>query len=231
MPVIILPGIDGVAELRDEVAGCLSQKRPVSVVAIPVDGSRYDVLADQIIALLPPHPFVLLGESFSGPLAIEIAARAPERVAGLVLAATFARNPWPRFLAAGTGLFDHRRLPRFILEAALFGATGNPDVRQRLHDLLRDVPPKLIAERAAAALTADMRVRLRDLACPILCLHGRRDWLIRPGLAREIKAVQPRTELCWLDAAHMLLETHPKAVAVEIERFCRGIAQAQSATS
>ncbi len=223
LPVVILPGIDGVAELRHAVAGCLSLLRPTTVVSLPAGLSRYDELARAITATLPAGPFVLLGESFSGPLAIDIAAREPQRVAGLVLAATFARNPWPRWLAHTAPHVDHRRIPRPIIEALMLGASARAEVRTGLDRVIKEVAPDVMAGRVIAALAVDALPSLRNLACPILCLHGRWDRLIRPRLAREIKAVQPRAELRWLDAPHMLLETHPDAAAAEIDWFCREI--------
>jgi hypothetical protein len=48
--------------------------------------------------------FVLLAESFSGPLAIRIAADPPSALVGLILCVTFARNPYPSLAWARPGV-------------------------------------------------------------------------------------------------------------------------------
>ncbi|UUZ51553.1 alpha/beta hydrolase [Massilia sp. B-10] len=45
--------------------------------------------------LPPAEPYFLLGESFSGPVAIALAAERPPMLLGLILSCTFARNPLP----------------------------------------------------------------------------------------------------------------------------------------
>src|SRR6185369_7026468 len=59
---------------------------------------------DIVMAALPAdEQFVLLGESFSGPLALMAAARHPKGLRGVILCATFATWPLP-FAPAVAGL-------------------------------------------------------------------------------------------------------------------------------
>jgi pimeloyl-ACP methyl ester carboxylesterase len=69
-------------------------------------------------------------------------------------------------------------------------------------------------------LRVDVRHRLQDVTCPILCLHGHTDRLVRRQSVEEIVTVQPRCEVRWLNAPHMLLATHAEAAAKAIEDFC-----------
>ena len=56
----------------------------------------YDELEVLVRAALPTgQRYFLLGESFSGPLAIRIAANPPAGLAGVILCGTFAKNPLP----------------------------------------------------------------------------------------------------------------------------------------
>jgi pimeloyl-ACP methyl ester carboxylesterase len=58
----------------------------------------YTALESLVRESLPTdRPFVLLGESFSGPIAISLSARQLPQQVGLVLCSTFARNPRPIF--------------------------------------------------------------------------------------------------------------------------------------
>src|SRR5450755_3555099 len=98
LPVLVLlPGLDGTGKLFAEFVQVLSPKVECVVVAYPKDQPMgYGELEGLVVSALPNNrPFVLLGESFSGPLAIRIAARAPKGLVGLILSVTFAKNPYP----------------------------------------------------------------------------------------------------------------------------------------
>ena len=74
--------------------------------------------------------------------------------------------------------------------------------------------------RAYEALRVDKRERLRQVKCPVLSLHGRRDLFLGERHVNEIVAAQPGCQVRWLDSSHMLLETHPEAAAEAINYFC-----------
>ena len=220
IPILLLPGMDGTGELLDELAGKLSLGRRVHLVSYPLDQPLgYGALTALAAAQAPGEPFAVLGESFSGPIAIEIAASHPF-AAGLILASSFARHPLPSVLARFARLLDLKRVPARIVEAVLLGRTGTPELRARLAEVLAKVPSDVIQMRAAEALRADVRHRLGQAGCPVLCLHGRFDRVTGARCVREILAAQPRCRLRRFDAAHMLLETHAGEAAKVIGEFC-----------
>ena len=74
--IVLLPGLDGTGTLfRPLLAHLPSPLRPI-VVAYPGNEKLgYDALRQRVMAALPTEePFVILGESFSGPLALMAAA-------------------------------------------------------------------------------------------------------------------------------------------------------------
>ena len=95
--VVILPGMDGTGiELTDFVAALAPELEAIVVTYPndrPMDYAGHEAVARPSLPI--DRPFVLLGESYSGPIAISIAASAPPRLIGLVLCCSFARNPRP----------------------------------------------------------------------------------------------------------------------------------------
>jgi len=88
--------------------------RPVQLFAYPLDQPlSYAQLTTYVVERVPNRPFVVLGESFSGPIAIEIAATDHEPLIGS--ASSFARHPLPAQFAALTRLLDLRWLPKRII--------------------------------------------------------------------------------------------------------------------
>jgi pimeloyl-ACP methyl ester carboxylesterase len=120
---------------------------------------------------------VILGESFSGPIAIEVAAT-NRRVVGLILASSFARHPLPQLFVPFTRVLDMKWIPNSIVVSALLGRTGTDELKSHLMRVLMELPPKVIRARAAEVLRVDKRRRLREVKCPILQLHGRYDRLV-----------------------------------------------------
>src|SRR4051812_16660002 len=101
--LILMPGMDGTGELFAPLLRALGNSIETTVLRYPTDEPLgYSELLPRVRAALPASgPFVLLGESFSGPLAIMIAAEAPAGLRGVILSASFASNPirWlPQFV-------------------------------------------------------------------------------------------------------------------------------------
>src|SRR5690242_7684380 len=93
--LILLPGLDGTGRLFRGFVECLPASVESIIIPLPSDAaSDYDSIALSIINRLPrERPLVLLGESFSGPLALKIASHGNLNVAAVVLVASFIRRP------------------------------------------------------------------------------------------------------------------------------------------
>lgn len=87
--IVVLPGLDGMGELRSEFCAQLSSDFKVGVIEYPVDLVRYDDLFNWVRRELPLQDYIIVAESFSGPLAIQIAAERPVHIKGLVFVAAF----------------------------------------------------------------------------------------------------------------------------------------------
>jgi pimeloyl-[acyl-carrier protein] methyl ester esterase len=224
IPIVLLPGMDGTGLLLADLKARLLQRRCVEVISYPPDPTLgCDALTALVMEGLSGERFVVLGESFSGPIAIEIAASEPQRVAGLVLASSFARSPLPAVVAPLAKRLDLRWMPRWATEAALLSGSGTPALKASLHEVLATLPRGVIRRRIAEVAGVDKRERLRHVACPILCLVGSRDRLAGRRSADEIAQSRPDCATRVLDAPHMLLETHAEAAADAIDAFCERV--------
>ena len=220
LPVVVLPGLDGTLALREGFAGRLKQQRPATVIPYPDDPALdYANLDTFVHARLPAGRFALLGESFSGPVAIRVAQSLPGRCVALILVSTFARNPWPSWFGLAAGLMDARLCPDGVLEAIMLGAHATPDSVEALHRVTAALPRNVLQARVRAALAVDVRAVLAATVCPVLCLHGRADWLIQSRCAHEIRRLRSDTSLICLDGAHNLLMTHADDATREIGHF------------
>ena len=221
LPLVLLPGLDGTLALRTRLADALSPYRRVTVIPYPDDPALdYAALDGFVRERLPTGRFVVLGESFSGPVAIRIAHDAPGRAAGLILVSTFAKNPWPSALSAAVGLLDARYCPDWLLEWMMLGDRTSPDIAQTLHGVADALPRRVLQARARAALNIDVSALLAATTCPALCVAGRSDWLIQARNLKHIVTLRPDCEVVTFDGAHNLLMTHVDEATLAINRFC-----------
>ena len=221
LPIVLLPGMDGTGELLAGLAAQLSKERLVQIITYPADHPLgYDDLTASVLAKLPEQPFVIVGESFSGPIAIEIAARVA-RTSGLILASTFVLHPVPSIVSPLIQLFNHTLVPSRLVSAGLLGSAGTADLRAQLLAVLAKIPQAIIRARSRDVCRVDKRSSLAKVACPLLYLYGRDDHFIGQRHIREITAIRPDCEVRQLPAPHMILATHPSESAALIEHFCR----------
>src|SRR4051794_17198322 len=107
--------MDGTGEFFAEFIAALPPGVEPMVVKYPPDRAmNYAELEELVRASLPvERPFVLLAESFSGPVAVAIAASKPAGLRGLVLVCSFVRSPLPvpRALQSVTSGFPLKRVP------------------------------------------------------------------------------------------------------------------------
>ncbi len=205
--LVLLPGMDGTGALFECLIPHLTPGISVQVVTYPTtDRLGYEDLAQFVLRQLPPPPYVLLGESFSGPIAIRIAAE--RQPAALVLVCSFVRAPWSLRLAKpliGLMPAPTRFMP--VLRLVLMGKYGTPELRNTLTRSLLAVEPDVLRLRAAEALSADMRGHLERVACPVLYLQAAQDRLIPTSCAEEVLRIRPSAVIARLAGPHFLLQT------------------------
>lgn len=222
MRLVLLPGLDGSAELRSAFASALAPEIQAQIVVYPNQRFlNYAELEQLIRASLPQEPFVLLGESFSGPLAIKIAARPPRALLGLVLVCSFVRKPlrWAALLSAILSRVPARCLPIAAASSLLLGSQGSPELRAALRAALASASPEVLLDRAREALSVDATTALSQVKLPVLHLRGSKDWLIPRAAGELIASLAPQTETRELLASHCLLQVQARQAAEEVKRF------------
>jgi pimeloyl-[acyl-carrier protein] methyl ester esterase len=218
---ILLPGLDGTGDFFEPFI----RELPAGVEATPIRFPRdqplgYEELFEYVRQRLPAEPFLLVAESFSGPLAVRLAAAEPPGMIGAVVSASFVRNPlpsWLRFLAR-PALFS-ANLPEWVMRAVLAGNTAPPQIRHLARKVMRDHEPEVVAHRARAALQVDATEALKTCRLPLLFLTGDRDNLIRRHNRRLVERLRPDVKIVSFDSPHFLLQLHAREALAAIEAF------------
>jgi pimeloyl-ACP methyl ester carboxylesterase len=230
IPALLLPGLDGSGRLYAPLLAAGPRRIVPALLAFPPDAPLgYDALLPLARAALPRGRFLLIAESFSGPLAIRLAAERPRGLAGLVLAATFLHRPLNPLLHPIRGLMGARmfgfRMPLALVRHFMAGDDAPDALVREVQAAVRAVSPAVLAHRAREALRIDVRGRLCEVSVPILLLSPRRDRLIRTDVAGEVRALRPDAQVEVLDTPHMILQRAPHASLALIEAFAERVAR------
>ncbi|MGB4811688.1 MAG: alpha/beta hydrolase [Methylophilaceae bacterium] len=221
--LVLLPGMDGTGKLFAPLIALLpSYISPIVIIFPTTIKLSYQELATLVQAQIPPDgPYILLGESFSGPIAIALAANANVHLKGLILTCTFAINP-RQFLSKFRILVPCLPInawSRPVLNQLLLANFDSPALSQYLYDVVSQVPPAVMRYRLDEVMQVDETVALRKITQPILYLQAKNDYLVPPTAAQTILKLAQHAQIVALDAPHLLLQVATKAAVVQIEYF------------
>ena len=231
--LVLLPGLDGTGKLFVEFLKALDLGSSAQVVSYPPDiPLGYDELEPLVRAALPTRGrFVILGESFSGPLAIRIAAHPPPALVGLILCVTFASNPyphlaWARGLAA---LLPLKSLPRWLRAPLMWGSASPSKAPRQAERAMAGVDAAVIRRRIAALLSVDETAALAKISVPTLVLCATGDRVISKAASMRLMHGIRHAQRLDIDGPHLLLKTRPKECAAAVLNFIREGETARSA--
>ena len=233
-PLLLINGIGANIEMWEPLVSELPGRRvvmfdfPGTGASPPLRGSnRMPALAQLVVRLLDKLEIGrvdVLGYSWGGALAQQLAYEAPQRIRSVVLAATTpgvgGQPPAPWVVAAmATPLRYYSPTYLRLVAPLIYGSAIRPDAAHVT--ARRDQPPSMrgYAQQLYAISGWSSRRWLRRLRVPVLVLTGERDHLapFRNGriLARSI----PGARLQTLPGGHLFLLEQPEAAADAINAF------------
>jgi pimeloyl-ACP methyl ester carboxylesterase len=246
-PLVLVHGLGGLASNWRLVAPALAGERRVLIPELPGHGgseplagaATLDPFVDALVAVAEAEravPAPWIGHSLGGLLALRAAARRPEAVTGIVVAAGAGISSAARISEATLTVLGVARPGRVLGRRArrvahsragrrlAFGWWGvaDPDgFEPAMAEAFLLGPPQhsdtLTPGRALVA--SDPRTDLDRVVCPCVCLWGTNDnWVpLRDGVeyARRLRA--PLRAIA--DCGHLLIGERPDAVVAAVRDF------------
>ncbi|MDD4914069.1 MAG: pimeloyl-ACP methyl ester esterase BioH [Methylococcales bacterium] len=171
-------------------------------------------LAQTVLQAIPVQAFSLLGWSLGATVALEMSRLSPQRVSALYIV---SGNPcfveaedWPGVKAEVLAAFvaqlsrDARQTQLRFLALQVNNSSAARRVLQQLKAVMQACPPPSL-EILQAGLTilgnSDLRLALRQLACPVHVILGDRDSLIPVGCGKAVQALNPAISLHIIESA------------------------------
>ena len=155
-------------------------------------------------------PVVVGGLSMGGYVAFEFARRYPEKVAGLILAATRAGADSPEVkeardkaagiaIAEGTPSVAEGMLPRLLAPDSY---ENQPDLVDFVREMMLETSEDgIVGAQAAMRDRPDSTPDLGSIQVPVLVVHGEEDQLIPPAEAEAMAAALPMSRLVLIPGA------------------------------
>lgn len=228
--LVLLPGLDGTGLLFTDFVAELKELAPEIepiVVRYPTDQALGYPELERIAwnSIPTDKPFVLLGESFSGPLAISIAASRPARLAGLILVCTFAKYPRQLFRRLQS-LVPFMPVKGRVVSLARKIAAHQPisaDVEAKLMEASGKVSSDVFRYRISELLKIDVSEKLSAIDVPILDLRALRDGVVQNRAGDVIRRLGRRVSIVEMDGPHFILQALPRDTAAAVRDFVRGV--------
>ena len=221
--LVMLPGFDGTGLVFDPLLKHLSAGIEAQVVRYPADRvMSFQEHVNFARKQLPrKKPFVLLAESFSGPIGLQILSDPPDNLKGVLLVATFARHPTPFFLDAGLylpqklilNLFTKTFLGRFF---CLGGAPSEAvDIFQ---NALKGVKLSVLSNRLKILAELPPPPAI-SFSGPCLYLQAKNDRMVPERATAPLQQSLPQLQIKQLPGPHITLLAHPDTGAQIISSF------------
>ena len=230
LTIVLLPGMDGTGILFEPFKEALGPEFRIQVVSYPTDGARgYAELEQHARDQLPRSgQFVVLGESFSGPIAVSIAASRPQGLVGLVLCSSFVRNPQPCLgsLRHFMGVLPIKLAPVSVFGIFLLGRFSTPALRRALVLAMSKVSPQALRSRLRAVLSVDASAKLKAVTVPLLYLQAAHDRVVPAEALKHIQSIFPAVQVPSINAPHFLLQAASVEAARVVTAFMRSLQKA-----
>jgi pimeloyl-[acyl-carrier protein] methyl ester esterase len=184
----------------------------------------YSELEIQVRNQLPAdETFVILGESFSGPIAISIAANPPENLIGAIFVCTFARSPLPIFngMQELIAKLPLKLAPFFIIQHFILGRYSTPSLKKMLAQAIAKVSNGVFQIRAKAALNVDYSNLARQIKIKCLSIVASEDLLISKATSEHLAQGILEIEVERIKAPHFVLQVAPQLAVQTVQRFLK----------
>lgn len=229
--IVLLPGLDGTGRLLAEFSNLLARHVPVLTLSYPTQNILdYDGLLDFIRPQLPQGDYIVVGESFSGPLALRLAQENPEGLKGVVLGASFARLDIPAksVLGAFARRISPRWLPTSLLVPFLMGRHATVEWRERLKQVLATVSADVLGARLQTTLDVDLAEQGSiAIGLPVLYLQATEDRLMPKSAAQSVAKIAPHLVTKKIAAPHFLFQFAASDCAAAILNFKKALSSRQ----
>jgi pimeloyl-[acyl-carrier protein] methyl ester esterase len=224
MKLILLPGMDGTGKLFAPLINLMADI-DVDVIPLPCEGPQdYDSLTKWVSTKLPESDFILLAESFSGPIAANLSCQNNSHLKSVIFVASFLSAPsiWKLTVARCLPIKFLSKMPgaRFFYKIFCLGWDAKPDLLNLFESALAEVPQAVLKARLKTMANLTSQPFTSNL--PVIYIQATEDKLVPVNVLKDFFKNYPQIDLVKMRAPHFLLQAKPeesaKLIRVVIEK-------------
>lgn len=217
MKIVLLPGLDGTGMLFKPLIDALPSDVEPIVITYPLDEKlTYSALCDYVMKRLPKdEDYVLLGESFSGPIAYAIALLNPKNMKSAIFVASFLSSPRP--IAIGLSRILPKRfllslpMPRLVIKAYLLGSGCSEELMGLFRRALKKVSPDVLIFRLNQIANLSNKHQCCDKRA--IYIQAKSDKLVSEECVTAYKEVVEDLHIFQVEGPHFILQASSSACA------------------
>ncbi len=220
--LFLLPGLDGTGNLFEPLLKELPDECISEIISYPFDQQQtFEQHVKHVESKLPLNePIILLAESFSGPVAIEILSSGKFQIERVIFVATFAKSPQPILLGVAKHLplssLLKLNFPGVLVRHFCLGTKATEEQIESFKSTVAGVAPEVLAERLRILATVDLRNKLKGINVPCCYLQAENDRLVPSGVLNDFEKGLKKLNVHKVYGPHFILQAEPKACAEAI---------------
>jgi pimeloyl-ACP methyl ester carboxylesterase len=221
MKLVLLPGLDGTGDLFAALLIELSEFE-CRVITLPATGAQdYPSIVEQVKEKLPKDDFVLVAESFSGPIGAVLASKGLPQMKGVIFVASFLSPP-KKLLVGFARYLPLKMLSKMPLAGYFHKLLFlGPDASHQLVDLFQQtilsLSPQIIKARLKSIQS--LSVSSENLDLPAAYIQALSDRLVPAGKIVEFKSRFENLTVQPIEGPHFILQSKPAECAVAISEL------------
>ena len=213
MKLILLPGMDGTGLMFRpfvDIAG----NHSIDVISYPNEASqKYSNLLGYVKDRLPrDEDFIVIAESYSGPIAYELMKENITNLKAVIFVASFLENPSPVLLSIlivlPISLILRLPVPKFIIRRYLLGSDATDRLIAEFKTALSKVSPAVLASRLKEI--SGLKRPDKTVNYPCCYIRAEEDKLVTSKSIEAFRRVIPNIHIRSVNGPHFLLQSRPE---------------------
>ncbi len=221
LKLVLLPGMDGTGELFSSFLSHLSETN-YAVVSLPENGAQdYKTLTEYVKSQLPEDDFIILAESFSGPIASLLAKECYPKMKSVIFIATFISPP-NKFLLGIAKLLPLKQLSKFPLAKSFhkllfLGSEATNEILFQFQNVVDSIPSGTLAARIESMKSFTFNSKAIEIPC--LYIQATSDKLVPKTKYLEFKKYFNNIKIVQINGPHFIMQAKPVECAREVRQY------------
>ena len=213
--------MDGTGNLFSPLLNELSEFS-CKVIELPISGAQdYSTITGFVKGRLPKEDFILVAESFSGPIGVALAKEGVKNMKGIIFVATFLSPPNKTLLGFARllpiKLLSSLPLASIFHKMLFLGFSASKELVTLFQHTVLSLPSSLIKARLSSMQS--LVATLDDIDLPVGYIQATSDRLVRSNKINNFRDTFKNIIIKTINGPHFILQANPIECAVAISEL------------